>query len=106
MGQVQHPGQIALKHDSTLTSILGEAGGVSDAAGNNPELQIVHRSKGDKTQYVHFKDLLKPTGGMEISLNPGDVIYVPKSGMAKAGFVMQQLAPFLSLGSFAAIAAH
>jgi polysaccharide biosynthesis/export protein len=106
MGQVQHPGQIVLKHNSTLTSILGEAGGVSDTAGNNPELQIVHRSNGDKTQYVRFRDLLKPTGGMEIALNPGDVIYVPKSGMAKAGFVMQQLAPFLSLGTFATLAVH
>jgi polysaccharide export outer membrane protein len=101
IGQVQHPGEIALKHDSTITSILGEAGGVSDSAGSNPELQIVHRTKGDKTQYVHFKDLLKPTGGLEVSLYPGDVIYVPKSGMAKAGFVMQQLAPFLSIGSIA-----
>ncbi len=106
MGQVQHPGEIVLKHNSTITSILGEAGGVSDTAGSNPELQIVHRSKGGRTQYVHFRDLLKPTGGMEISLYPGDVIYVPKSGMSKVGFVMQQLAPFLSLGSFAAIAAH
>jgi polysaccharide export outer membrane protein len=106
MGQVQHPGQIVLKHNSTVTSVLGEAGGVSDAAGNNPELQIVHRSNGDKTQYVRFRDLLKPTGGMEIALNPGDVIYVPKSGMAKAGFVMQQLAPFLSLGTFATLAVH
>ena len=106
MGQVQHPGQIVLKHNSTLTSILGEAGGVSDTAGNNPELQIVHRSKGGSTQYVHFKDLLRPTGGMEISLYSGDVIYVPKSGLSRMGFVMQQLAPFLSLGSFAAIAAH
>jgi polysaccharide export outer membrane protein len=101
IGQVQHPGEIPLRHDSTITSILGEAGGVSDGAGNNPELQIVHRGKGDKTQYVHFKDLLKPTGGLEISLYPGDVIYVPKSGLAKAGFVMQQLAPFLSVGSIA-----
>ena len=103
MGQVQHPGEVALKHNSTLTSILGEAGGVSDAAGNNPELQIVHRSKGGKTQYVRLKELLKPTGGLEISLYPGDVIYVPKSGLAKMGFVMQQIAPFLTLGSFAAI---
>lgn len=106
MGQVQHPGEIVLKHNSTLTSILGEAGGVSDAAGNNPELQIVHRSKGGSSQYVHFRDLLKPTGGMEISLYPGDVIYVPKSGISRVGFVMQQLAPFLSLGSFTALAAH
>ena len=106
MGQVQHPGQIVLKHNSTLASILGEAGGVSDAAGSNPELQIVHHSKGDRTQYVHFKDLLTPRGGAEISIYPGDVIYVPKSEMARVGFVMQQLAPFLSLGSFAAIAVH
>ncbi len=106
MGQVQHPGEIVLKHSSTLTSILGEAGGVSDAAGSNPELQIVHRSKGGRTQYVRLKDLLKPTDGMEISLYPGDVIYVPKSGLAKMGFVMQQIAPFLTLGSFAAVVAH
>ena len=106
MGQVQHPGEIPLRHNSTLTSILGEAGGVSDAAGSNPELQIVHRSKGGKTQYIRFKDLLKPGTGSEISLNAGDVLYVPKSGMAKVGFFTQQLAPFLSLGSFAALAAH
>jgi polysaccharide export outer membrane protein len=101
LGQVQHPGEIVLKHDSTITSILGEAGGPSDNAGTNPELQIVHRSKGDKTQLVHLKDLLKPTGGLEVSLYPGDIIYVPKSGLAKTGFVMQQLAPFLSMGSIA-----
>ncbi len=106
MGQVQHPGEIVLRQNSTITSVLGEAGGVSDMAGTNPELQIVHRIKGGRTQYVRFKDLLKPTGGMEISLYPGDVIYVPKSGLSRVGFVMQQLAPFLSLGSFAAIAAH
>ncbi|MGA2349502.1 MAG: polysaccharide biosynthesis/export family protein [Terracidiphilus sp.] len=106
MGQVQHPGEIALKHNSTLSSVLGEAGGVSDNAGNNPEIQVVHRSKGDKTQYVRFNDLLKPNGGMEVSLNPGDIIYVPKSGLSKVGFVMQQLAPFLTMGSFAALAVH
>jgi polysaccharide export outer membrane protein len=106
MGQVQHPGLIALKHDSTLSSVLGEAGGLSDNAGGNPEIQIVHRSKGGKTQYVRFNDLLKPNGGMEVSLYPGDIVYVPKSGMSKMGFVMQQLAPFLTMGSFAAMAAR
>ena len=104
MGQVQHPGQIPLKHNSTLTSILGEAGGLTDAGGTNPEIQIVHRSNGGRTQYVRFNDLLKPTGGMEISLLSGDVVYVPKSGLSRVGFVMQQLAPFLSLGTFASLA--
>jgi polysaccharide export outer membrane protein len=103
IGQVQHPGEIVLRQDSTITSVVGDAGGLSDTAGTNPELQIVHRTNGGRTQYVRFKDLLKPTGGMEVSLYPGDVIYVPKSGLSRVGFVMQQLAPFLTLGSFAAI---
>lgn len=103
LGQVEHPGELPLKHDSTLSTILSEAGGLTDGAGGNPELQIVHRSKGGRTQYIHFKDLLKPDGGLEISLYPGDVIYVPKSGMAKMGFVMQQLAPFAMLGTFATV---
>ena len=106
MGQVQHPGQVVLKRDSTLASVLGDSGGLSEGSGSNPEVQVVHHSKGDKTQYVRFNDLLKPNGGMEISLYPGDIIYVPKSGLAKVGFVLQQLAPFLTMGSFAALAVH
>ncbi len=102
LGQVQHPGEIALHRESSVTSVIGEAGGIADNAGGNPEIQIIHRTKGGKTQTIRFKDLMKPMGGSEIALNPGDVIYVPKSGMAKTGFIMQQLAPFLSMGSMAA----
>jgi polysaccharide export outer membrane protein len=105
LGQVQHPGEIELRYDSTLTSVLGEAGGVSDTAGSNPEIEIVHRSKGGATQHVRFKDLLTPSSRSEVTLYAGDVIYVPKSGIAKAGFFMQQLAPFLSMGSIAAAVA-
>jgi polysaccharide biosynthesis/export protein len=106
VGQVQHPGEVVLRGDSTMISILGEAGGMTDAAGNNPEIQIVHRSNGGRTQYIHLKDLLQPTGGIEVSLHPGDVIYVPKSGMAKVGFVLQQVSPALTLGSLATLVAH
>jgi polysaccharide export outer membrane protein len=106
LGQVQHAGQIALRHDSSLTSLLGEAGGLSDGAGGNPEIEIVHRMQGGKTQYVRFNNLLKPNGGMDVSLHPGDVIFVPRSGLTKVGFVMQQLAPFLTMGSLATIAVH
>jgi polysaccharide export outer membrane protein len=106
LGQVQHPGQITLRHDTDLTMLLGEAGGLSDGAGNNPEIEIVHRLQGGKTQYIRFNSLLKPTGGMDASLHPGDVIYVPRSGLNKVGFAMQQLAPFLYMGSLATVAVH
>jgi polysaccharide biosynthesis/export protein len=98
IGQVPRPGQIPLRHDSTLTSILGEAGGITDYAGNDPNIQIVHRSKGT-TQYVRLKNLLNQPDGMDVSLHPGDVIFVPRSGVYKWGFVMQQISPYVLLGS-------
>lgn len=104
IGQVEHPGAIVLKRNSTIASIIGEAGGPSDAAGGNPNIEIVHKSQGGATQFLRFRDLLKPTGGSEIALNPGDVIYIPKSGMAKLGYTMQQVAPFAMLGTFASLA--
>jgi polysaccharide export outer membrane protein len=104
MGHVQHPGPVVLKHDSTLASVLGEAGGLAEAAGGNPEIQIVHRGTGDRTQIVHFRDLLKPNGGKDAALSPGDIVFVPKSGLYKMGVVIQQMAPFLTMATFAAIA--
>ena len=104
MGEVEHPGAIVLKRNSTVASIIGEAGGPSDAAGSNPNIEIVHKSEGGATQYLRFKDLLKPNGGLEISLKPGDIIYVPRSGMAKLGYTMQQISPFAMLGTFGSLA--
>ena len=98
IGQVPRPGQIPLRHDSTLTSILGEAGGITDWAGNDPTIQIVHRSKGT-TQYVRLKNLLKQPDGMDVSLHPGDVIFIPRGGVYKWGFVMQQISPYVLMGS-------
>jgi polysaccharide export outer membrane protein len=98
IGQVPRPGQIPLRHDSTLTSILGEAGGITDFAGNNPNIQIVHRSKGT-TQYVRLKDVLQQPDGLDVSLHPGDVIFIPRGGVYKWGFVLQQISPYVLMGS-------
>ena len=43
---------------------------------------------------------------MEVSLYPGDVIFVPRSELSKVGFFMQQLSPFVTMGSLATVAAH
>lgn len=104
LGQVQHPGPVPLRRDSTLTTLLGDAGGLTDAAGGNPEIQVVHRTAGGKTQYVHLNDLWAHE--TEVELLQGDVVIVPKSGLSKVGFVMQQVSPFVYLGSLAAVALH
>ncbi len=104
LGRVEHPGPIVLKRDSTVVTVLGEAGGLSDAAGNNPEILVVHRTSGDKSQFVRFKDLLKPESGNEVPLYPGDIVFVPQSGWNKTGVALQQITPFLTMATFAAIA--
>jgi polysaccharide export outer membrane protein len=102
LGEVQHPGAMQLRRNSTLPSILADAGGLTERAGN-PNIQIVDPASG-KTRYIHFKDMLTPGGALEVTLHPGEVIYVPRSGLSKVGYALQQLTPLSSAMSFATMA--
>jgi polysaccharide export outer membrane protein len=102
-GEVHNPGLIVLTHTSTLPSVLAQAGGLTDNAGT-AEIEIVDPATG-KTRYVKFKELLTPQGVNEVSLQPGEVIYVPKRGIARMGYIFQQLSPVTSIMSIAALAA-
>ncbi len=102
LGEVQHPGAMQLRRTSTLPSIIADAGGLTERA-NNPNIEIVDPATG-KTRYIHFKDLLSPSGALEVTLHPGEVIYVPRSGLSRVGYALQQLTPLTTAMSFAAIA--
>lgn len=102
LGAVNHPGAIPLTPESTLTSILAEAGGMAEGAGRN--IEIIQPSTG-KTRTIAYKKLLTVAGNNEITLHSGDVIVVPKSGMYKATYVLQRLSPLATIGTVAAIAA-
>ncbi len=45
LGEVQHPGAVPLTNNSTLASVLAEAGGFTGKAGNKPHIQIVIRPR-------------------------------------------------------------
>lgn len=102
LGEVKNPGQVLLTHNSTLPTVLAEAGGLTDAAGN-PSIAIIDPLT-QKKRFVKFNDLLTPQGVNEVSLQPGEVIYVPKRGLAKLGYVFQQVSPMTSMLSIAALA--
>ena len=55
LGEVQHPGAIPLAFNSTLASILAQAGGITDQAGNNPHIQIVDPATGT-SRVLSLKD--------------------------------------------------
>ena len=59
LGEVQHPGAVPLTNNSTLASVLAEAGGFTAKAGNKPHIQIVDPANGT-SRIISFNDVLNP----------------------------------------------
>ncbi len=100
LGEVQHPGAIPLSYNSTPASVLAQAGGITDHAGNNPRIQIVDPSTGT-SRIVSLKDLLDPVKSREVTLKPGEIIFVPKSGFYRASYILERLSPLVTLATMA-----
>ncbi len=100
LGEVQHPGAIPLAHNSTVASLLAQAGGITDHAGNNAHIQIVDPSSGS-SRVLTFKEVLNPAKLLEVTLRPGDIIYVPKSGLYRGTYVLERFSPLLSVATMA-----
>jgi polysaccharide export outer membrane protein len=105
LGEVGHPGAIPLTNNSTLASVLAEAGGFTNKAGGKPHIQIVDPAKGT-SRVISFSDVLNPVKSLEITLRPGEIIYVPMSGFNKAAYVVEKLNPMTSVATMAMLVAY
>jgi polysaccharide export outer membrane protein len=90
-------------NSSDLMRLLADAGGITPEAGS-PVIQVINPTT-HITQKVSFKDLTSARG-TDVKIEAGDVIFVPRSDLAKLGFFLQQIAPGVQAGTIAAIAAH
>lgn len=97
VGEVTHPGPVRLNQNSTLISLLADAGGITERAGN-PTILITEPSTG-RIQQIKFKELLTLHGGSDVTLHDGDIVYVPRSGVARTGYLFQQIAPLVGVGT-------
>ena len=105
LGEVEKPGAIPLTSTSTLASVLAEAGGVVSAkAGSKPHIQIVDPESGS-SRIVSFNDILNPAKTNEITLKPGEIIFVPQTGFYRATYVLERLSPLISAGTLAMVTA-
>jgi polysaccharide export outer membrane protein len=102
LGEVNHPGAVELNSTSTLASVLADAGGITEKAGANPHLQIVDAKTGT-SKVLSFKDLLKPTKSLEVTLKPGEILFVPESGFYRATYLLERINPLASLAVLAAV---
>jgi polysaccharide export outer membrane protein len=103
LGQVQKPGPIQLSSTTTLASVLASAGGFTDKAGNKPHIQIVDPATGS-SRVISFNDVLNPAKSLEITLRPGEIVFVPQSGFYRATYVVERLSPLITSGTFALLA--
>lgn len=101
LGSVTHAGAIPLTPDSTLASVLAQAGGLAEGAGQN--IQVIQPSTG-RTSTIPFKSLLTLTGTDEVKLHAGDVVFVPQSGFYKSTYVIQRLSGVAAITALTAVA--
>ena len=105
LGEVQHPGAVPLTNNSTLASVLAEAGGFTGKAGNKPHIQIVDPDKGT-SRVISLNDVLNPATSLEITLKPGEIIFVPLSGFYRATYFLERINPMTSVATMAMVVAY
>ena len=102
LGEVQHPGAVPLTHSATLASVLASVGGITEKAGAKPKVRIVDPTAGT-TRTVEFMDLMNPSKSLEVTLKPGEIIYVPQSGFNRVTYYLERLTPLTTLATMAAL---
>jgi polysaccharide biosynthesis/export protein len=94
MGAVQRPGTYRLTPDMSLNDALMKAGGPSEDAVT--EQITLYRPGSQVSQLAPLSQLITGAKRVNFSLEEGDVIYVPASGLSRVGYAMRQLLPGLS----------
>jgi polysaccharide biosynthesis/export protein len=91
MGEVRKPGAIRMTPDMTFLNALAQAGGVTDEA-RSGKIRLVRPSANIDREF-DLKDFYRAAKAQNVSLQDGDVIYVPRSVVGSAGYVFQKLSP-------------
>jgi polysaccharide export outer membrane protein len=100
LGQIQHPGALQLDNSSTLPKLIALAGGLTPQAGHNPQIQIIQPSTG-KTRVISWNQVLQPSA-LDLTLQTGDIVFVPESGFNRAAYTLDKLSPLVTLFTAAA----
>lgn len=100
MGQVSKPGAYELSSNMSFLDALALAGGPNDNA--QPGKIVLARPSQNLRQVIDLKQFLKGGGDANYALEQGDIIYVPKNGIASLGYVLQQISPLTETALFGA----
>lgn len=99
LGAVQKPGAYRLTPDMSVLDALAQAGGPNEDG--NPAEIAIYRPGREAVERFDMQSLLTADRKVNFALEEGDVIYVPKKGIAEVGYVLRQILPGLSFMNFA-----
>jgi polysaccharide export outer membrane protein len=100
LGEATKPGAFPLTPTMSFMDALALAGGPNENA-SKKSMWLV-RPRTNTQREVSLAEVLALKTNPALALEDGDIIYLPKSGMAKFGFVTQKIAPltgFAIIGS-------
>jgi polysaccharide export outer membrane protein len=95
LGAVHRPGAYRLTPDMSVMDALATAGGPNEDA-QAREIGV-YRPARQAVERIALQNLMDARQRVNFALEEGDVIFVPKSGIAEFGYTSRQLAAGLSL---------
>jgi polysaccharide biosynthesis/export protein len=102
MGQVAKPGAYPVSPNMSVVQALAQAGGPNEDASTG-KIALARPSQNLQKE-IDLDNLVKGDGTTNFSIEPGDIVYVPKRGLAKFGYVMQKISPLTQMLMFTALA--
>lgn len=99
LGEVQAPGSQNYQPNMTILGAIAQAGGFQNSAKRSSVLLL--RRTGPQEAVAHRLDLTGPLKGdsfaSDVTVQPYDIVYVPKTFIASAGVLMEQyFQPFIA----------
>jgi polysaccharide export outer membrane protein len=95
LGAVNKPGVFRLTPQMSFLDALSQAGGPTTDANIN-SLRLIRPAKNVDFE-IDMENLLKPDASQIVSMEENDIVYVPRSGVAKLGYILQRINPFATL---------
>ncbi len=91
LGEVKTPGAYQVTPNMSFLDALGRAGGPSEDAATD-KLYVVRPQLHSHLEFT-LQELLHPNPELNVAIEEGDIIYVPRRDLARFGYVLRQLNP-------------
>ena len=103
LGAVNLPGVKTMSPQMSFIDAIGQAGGIT-RDGNTEEVHLIRPSE-NVHLVIDMAKILAPQKELNVAINEGDIIYVPRHSVSKVSYIMQQINPFSTLMSISQLGA-